>query len=376
MRVSVRGWLCVGMLALAATAARAQVVIAQVAPMSGPIGVEGVEYNSGIKLAIAAANASGGVLGQKIALQTEDDEYNPDKTVAAIRRLGRSEVVALLMPVGSPAMTKVLAERVLDQTGLPVIGVVPGAEPFRKPHNPLLFHVRAGDLDQYRKIIEHSLTVGMRRIAVVYVDIPFGKAGLGAVEKMLKERGLDPAVRAAIAMAGPESLAQAMAAIARANADLVLLISPAKRAGEFVAAAREAAMQAPITTLSYGHADTICRVASAEKAVGVGVAQVFPNVRNRALRIVREYQNDLGRFGANGAKPSLMQFEGYIAAKVLMEGLRRAGKAPGRQKLVRALDSMREFDLGGFMVDFSESKHDGSGFVDMSIIGRDCQLIY
>jgi ABC-type branched-subunit amino acid transport system substrate-binding protein len=364
------------MLALAATAARAQVVIAQVAPMSGPIGVEGVEYNSGIKLAIAAANASGGVLGQKIALQTEDDEYNPDKTVAAIRRLGRSEVVALLMPVGSPAMTKVLAERVLDQTGLPVIGVVPGAEPFRKPHNPLLFHVRAGDLDQYRKIIEHSLTVGMRRIAVVYVDIPFGKAGLGAVEKMLKERGLDPAVRAAIAMAGPESLAQAMAAIARANADLVLLISPAKRAGEFVAAAREAAMQAPITTLSYGHADTICRVASAEKAVGVGVAQVFPNVRNRALRIVREYQNDLGRFGANGAKPSLMQFEGYIAAKVLMEGLRRAGKAPGRQKLVRALDSMREFDLGGFMVDFSESKHDGSGFVDMSIIGRDCQLIY
>ncbi len=374
--MSLLKWLCLALPALAAAAVQANVLVAQVAPMSGPIGVEGSEYNSGIRLAIAAANAGGGVLGQKIELLTEDDEYNPDKTVAAIRRLGRSEAVALLMPVGSPAMTKVLGERILEQTGLPVVGVVPGAEPFRKPHNAMLYHVRAGDLDQYRKIVEHSLTVGMRRIGVVYVDIPFGRAGLAAVEAMLGERGIEPAARAAIAMAGTESLDQALTAVARGNADVVLLISPAKRAGEFVAAARAAALAAPVTTLSYGNADTICRVASAEKAVGIGLAQVFPNIRNRALRIVKEYQDDLARFGDKDSRPSLMQFEAYVSAKVLMEGLRRAGKAPSRQKLVRALDSMRDFDLGGFVVDFSEGRHNGSSFVDMSIIGRNCQLIY
>lgn len=370
-----RQWLCAGLLAFVALGARADVVVAQVTPLSGPIGVEGKEYNFGIKVALAAINADGGVLGQKIAFQAEDDEYNPEKTVAAIRRIGRSEAVALLMPVGSPAMTKVLAERVLEQTGLPVIGVVPGAEPFRKPHNPLLFHIRAGDLDQYRKIVEHSLVVGIKRFAVVYVDIPFGKSGLAAVEGMLKERNLDLAARAAIAMTGPESLAAALAAVIGGRADQVLLISPAKRAGEFVAAARDAALQAPITTLSYGNADTICSVATPQKAHGVGLAQVFPNVRSRSIRIVKEYQDDLSRFGG-GAKPSLMQIEGYIAAKVLAEGLRRAGKAPTRSKLVQALDSMRNFDLGGFTVDFSEGKHTGSGFVDMSIIGRDCLLIY
>ncbi len=374
--MSLLKWLCLALPALAAAAVQANVLVAQVAPMSGPIGVEGSEYNSGIRLAIAAANAGGGVLGQKIELLTEDDEYNPDKTAAAIRRLGRSEAVALLMPVGSPAMTKVLGERILEQTGLPVVGVVPGAEPFRKPHNAMLYHVRAGDLDQYRKIVEHSLTVGMRRIGVVYVDIPFGRAGLAAVEAMLGERGIEPAARAAIAMAGTESLDQALTAVARGNADVVLLISPAKRAGEFVAAARAAALAAPVTTLSYGNADTICRVASAEKAVGIGLAQVFPNIRNRALRIVKEYQDDLARFGDKDSRPSLMQFEAYVSAKVLMEGLRRAGKAPSRQKLVRALDSMRDFDLGGFVVDFSEGRHNGSSFVDMSIIGRNCQLIY
>ena len=171
-----------------AAGAKAAILVAQVAPMSGPIGVEGVEYNSGIKLALTAANANGGVLGQKVVLETVDDEYSPDKTVAAIRRVGRGDAVALLMHVGSPSLTKVLAERVLDETGLPVIGVVPGAEPFRRPHNPLLFHIRAGDLDQYQKIVEHSLTIGMRRIAVVYVDIPFGKAGLAAVEAVREAR--------------------------------------------------------------------------------------------------------------------------------------------------------------------------------------------
>lgn len=370
-----RHWVCHAILMMAAAGAQADIVVAQVVPLSGPIGVEGKEYNSGIKLALASFNAGGGILGQKVVLQEEDDEYNPEKTVAAIRRLGRGEAVALLMPVGSPAMTKVLAERVLDQTGLPVIGVVPGAEPFRKPHNSLLYHIRAGDLDQYRKIVEHSLTVGIRRIAVVYVDIPFGKAGLAAVEGMLKENGLEPAARAAIAMAGADSLATAMSAVAGGKAGMVLLISPAKRAGEFIAAARDAALQVPLTTLSYGNADTICGIAKPQKAFGVGLAQVFPNVRNRSIRIVREYQDDLARFGG-GAKPSLMQIEGYIAAKVLAEGLRRAGKAPTRSKLVLALNSMRNYDLGGFTVDFSEGKHTGSVFVDMSIIGRDCQLVY
>lgn len=369
-------WLWGGVLLLATMCARAELVVAQVAPMSGPIGVEGREYNSGVRLAIAAANAGGGVLGQKLALTTEDDEYNPEKTVAAIRQVARSEALALLMPVGSPSMTRVLKEGVLEQVRMPVIGVVPGAEPFRKPHNPFLYHVRAGDIDQYRKIVEHSLTVGMRRIAVVYVDIPFGKAGLAAVEGLLKVHELAPAARAPIAMGGAESLAAALQAVTRAGADLILLISPAQRAGEFVGAARDFGLAAPITTLSYGNADTICRVASPEKALGVGLAQVFPNVRNRSLRIVREYQDDLKRFGGTDARASLMQFEAYIAAKVLIEGLRRAGKAPTRARLAQALDSLRDHDLGGFSVDFSADKHTGSAFVDMSIVGRGCQLVY
>lgn len=359
-----------------ATGARAELVVAQVVPMSGPIGVEGQAYNGGIRIAFAAANAAGGVRGQKLVLRTIDDEYNPDKTVAAVRQLARTPTLALILPVGSPSLTKLLAEKVLEETQLPVVGLVPGAEPFRKPHHPYLYHIRAGDADQYRKIIEHSLTLGLRRVAVVYVDIPFGKSGLAIVEGVLKGHGLEPVARAAIALTAPESIKASLQAVSQTRADLVLLISPAKRAGEYVAAARDQGLVAPINTLSYGNAETICAVASPEKARGVGLAQVFPNVRNRGLKIVREYLDDLKRHGEREAKPSLMQFEGYVAARVLVEGLSRAGAVPTRAGLTRALDNMRNFDLGGFVIDFSESKHTGSAFVDLSIIGRGCQLVY
>lgn len=369
---------CWGLALLAALSGsgRAEVVVAQVAPMSGPIGVEGTVYNSGIRIALAAANSAGGVTGSALRLHTVDDQYNPDKTVAAILALKQTEVVALLLPVGSPALSKILAEKVLESVGIPVIGVVPGAEPFRKPHHANLYHIRAGDVDQYRKIVEHSLTVGLKRIAVVYVDIPFGKSGLAIVEGLLKSHNMEPAARAAIALTGSESLKTSIQAVSLASADMVLLISPAKRAGEFVAAAREHGLRAPINTLSYGNADTICSVASAEKARGVGLAQVFPNIRNRGLRVVREYQADLARFGEKDAKPSLMQFEGYIAARVLIEALRGAGRAPSRARLTQALDSLRNLDLGGFVIDFAPGKHTGSNYVDLSIIGRDCQLVY
>ncbi len=373
--ISWQAWVLAAIMAIS-TGARAEFVVAQVAPMSGPIGVEGLAYNSGIRVALAAVNANGGVHGQSVNLVTEDDEYNPDKTLAAVARLGRGSALALLLPVGSPALTKLLTEKALESAGLPVIGVVPGAEPFRKPHHPYLYHVRAGDADQYRKIIEHSLTVGLKRIAVVYVDIPFGKSGLAIVEGVLKAHGMEPVARAAIALTGPETVKTSFGVVSRAHADLVLLITPAKRAGEYVAAARDHGLQSPINTLSYGNADTICSVASAEKARGVGLAQVFPNIRNRGLKIVREYLEDFGRFGAREAKPSLMQFEGYVAARVFLEGLRRTGKAATRNGLMRALDSMRNFDLGGFVVDFSETKHNGSAYVDLSIIGRECQLVY
>ena len=371
-------WTLCGALALAAASlpAKADLQVAQIAPMSGPIAAEGTAYNLGIRIALDAANARGGVHGKKIALKTLDDEYKPDRTVELIRKEGAGETLALLLPIGSPAMTKVLKEKVLESVGMPVVGVIPGAEPLRSPMNPFLYHVRAGDLDQYQRIVEHVLTVGMKRIAVVYADIPFGKAGLAAVETLLKARSLAPTAGIAFPMGAEIDFRGAMDRLRQDVPDVVVLISPMFAAGQFVREYRKAGLTSPIMTLSYGAAEALCSIAGEDKAKGVGVAQVFPNGNSPTIPVSRRFQEDFKRYGPAKVAPTQNHFEGYVTTLVLLDALKRAGPAPTREKLVKALDGMKEIDIGGFTVDFSPGRHTGSRFVDIGIVSNNCRLVF
>lgn len=365
-------------LALAGQAApaAADLVIAHVAPLTGPVAIEAKEYNQGIRVALAAANAAGGINGQKLVLKTEDDEYQPEKTVAALNRLGSSDAIATLLPIGSPAMSKVLADKVLEQNKLPMVGVIPGAELFRSGANPYLYHVRAGDHDQYRKLVEHVLTLNMKRIAVVYADIPFGKDGLAAITSFLRERDQKPILELPLPVKGQADFAPLMAALEKAAADVTLVVTPAKLAGEFVLAYRGRNLPGMVAMPSYGNAPTICQTAGAANARGVVLAQVFPNFRNTTISLAKQYHDALRLYGESGQQGSLFQFEAFITTRVLIEGLKRAGAGVTRDKLVSALNAMNKADLGGFTVSYSNTRHTGSNYVDISIVGRDCQLVY
>lgn len=355
--------------------AAGEIHIGQVTPLTGPVSIEGISANIGIKIAVSSLNAQGGLSGQRIVFRTENDEYQPEKTVALIRQLAKTGTLALLVPVGSPSMTKVLKEKVLEQTGMPVIGVVPGAEPLRNPHNPYLYHIRAGDVEQYSSMVRNALTIGLNRIAVVYADIPFGHAGVATMTTKLKEAKLEPLATLPISVAAGASHADTINKIKTANPNLVVLISPGQIAGEFVSAYRAHGMTTQITTLSYGHPEVLCNTASAQGARGVSVAQVFPNIQNTTIPLVRQFQDDYRAWGPKDVKPSALHFEGYVAAKVLFEGIRRISGPPTREKLIKALDSMQSADLGGYIVDFSPSKHTGSIFVDIGVITKDCKVL-
>lgn len=366
-------------LALAAVAqpARADLVVAQIAPMSGPVAAsDGQSTNLGIRVALDAVNALGGIHGQKVVLKTIDDEYKPERTVELIRKEARTDTLALLLPVGSASMGKILREKVLEAARLPVVGVIPGAEPLRTPINPYLYHVRAGDLDQYRHIIEYTMTVGMRRYAVVYADIPFGKAGMAAIESLLKARELTPVAGVPFALGAGIDFRSAIERLRQSAPDVVVLISPPEPAGAFVREYRNAGLNPPIMTLSYGAAEALCAVAGAEKAKGVGVAQVFPNGNSPTTPLSRRFQADFRRYAPADAASTQNHFEAYITTQVLLEALRLAGPAPTREKLVKALDGMKDDDLGGFTVDFSPGKHTGSRFVDISIVSNNCRLVF
>lgn len=364
-------------MAAASLPAQGDLVVAQIAPMSGPIAAaDGLSTNLGIRIALDAANARGGVHGQKVVLRTMDDEYKPDRTVELIRKEAAGDTLALLLPVGSVSMAKVLKEKVLDAARLPVVGVIPGAELLRTPTSPYLYHVRAGDLDQYRHLVEHTMTVGMKRYAIVYADIPFGKGGMSAIETLLKARQLTPVAGIPFPLGPKIDFGGVIEQLGRSAADVVLLISPPEPAGAFVREYRKAGLNPPVMTLSYGLADILCAVAGPEKAKGVGVAQVFPNGNSPTTPLSRRFQADFKRHAPAGAVSTQNHFEAYVTTQVLLEGLKRAGPGPTREKITKALDGMREVDLGGFTVDFAPDKHTGSRFVDISIVSNNCRLVF
>lgn len=376
MKLRIRNVLA-GMALMAALPAPAELTVAQVAPMSGPIAAaDGKSTNLGIRVALDAVNARGGVHGQKIVLRTLDDEYKPERTVELIRKEGAADTLALLLPVGSVSMAKVLKEKVLESARLPVVGIIPGAELLRTPLNPYLYHVRAGDLDQYRHIVEHTMTVGMKRYAVVYADIPFGKNGMTAIETLLKARDLVPVAGIPFALGPNIDFRSVIESLSRSAADVVVLISPPEPAGAFVREYRNAGLNPPVITLSYGLADVLCKVAGAEKAKGVGLVQVFPNGNSPTTPLSRRFQADFKRFSPADTVSTQNHFEAYVTTQVLLEALKRAGPAPTREKVVKALDGMKDVDLGGFNVDFSPGKHTGSRFVDISIVSSNCRLVF
>ena len=380
VRISWRGPLRLGLASLAVAGASlsqaADIVVAHIAPFTGPTAVEAAEYNAGIRLALKAANAAGGINGQKLALRREDDEYNPDKAALLFNQVAASEAMAALLPIGSPAMTRVLKERIPETQKLPVVGVIPGAEPLRNPLNPYVYHVRAGDLDQYRKLVDHALTTGLNRIAVAYADIPFGAAGLAAIEGMLKKQNKEVVAKVPVAVGGKARLPEIMDSLAKATPDVVILVSPSQLAGEFLKAFREKHMSPLLAMPSYGFAEALCSAAGNDAARGVIIAQVMPNVTNTSIPVVRRFQDDLRKHGEKDMRPSILQLEGYVTTNILLEAMRRAGPGLTRTKLALGLDSLKKYDIGGFSVDFAATRHTGSNFVDISIVGRDCRLVY
>jgi branched-chain amino acid transport system substrate-binding protein len=372
-------WLgyCAAMLLAVVQPARADLVVAHIAPMTGPIAAaDGLSHDLGIRIALDAINASGGVHGQKVILKVRDDKFEPDRTIDLVRQEANTDTLAMLMAVGSRPMAKMLKDKILEAVRLPVVGMVPGAEFLRKPLNPYLYHVRAGDDDQYRHLIDHTTTVGMRRYAVVHVDIPFGKGGLVTVEALLKSRDLKPVAVASFPMVPNFDFGPILEQLKGSGADVVLVISPPEPAGEFVRAYRNAGLNPPVLTLSYGLAEVLCKVAGPEKAKGVGLMQVFPNGNSPTTSLARRFQADFKRFAPAGVLAVQNHFEAYITTQVVIEALRRAGPKPTREKVVKALDGMKDVDLGGFVVDFSPNKHTGSQFVDIAIVSNDCKLVF
>ena len=339
-------------------------VVGQVVPLSAPISAAAAqEYVAGAEAYFASVNAKGGVNGRKVRPSVKDDAFAPEKTLQATRELLQENPIALFGYIGTPQAQILLKNNVLAEAGIALLAPWSGVPELREPLSPHVFHIRASSVDEGAKMVEQLYTLGMRRFAVLHQDDTFGRAGLAGVEAGVKRKGLKTVAVGSYPPRSPEDIDAAVVAISAANPEAVILVATSPATTAFAKKLRATGNRAQLFTMSTTSFKTLVKNLGVDGARGIGIAQVMPfpySLRRRSR--------------ASLANVSHASMESFVAAKVLVEAIRKAGPNPTRQKVIAALDKMNSFDLGGFEIGFSPDNHQGSTFVEITVIGQDGKL--
>ncbi|MDD5324131.1 MAG: ABC transporter substrate-binding protein [Polaromonas sp.] len=342
-----------------------EIRVGQFAAQTGPAAELGKRMQVGMLAQFNAVNAAGGISGRTITLISRDDGYEPAKAIAAVKALiEEDKVFALVGSVGTP--TNLAAVPAINAAGIPLIGPFTGAQGLREPLNRNLFHVRASYFDETERIVQYLTTLGITKIAVFYQNDSYGKAGLEGVLRALAKRNLKPTASVTVER-NTVDVAASLAAILKAAPEAVVQISAYKSCAALIKQAKAKGYGGQFFNVSFVGSTALAEELG-DVGAGVTISQVVPFPYTASSPIVREYQQRMTEAGHKDFDFSSM--EGFLAAKVFTEGLHRAGRALTRENLVTALESIREYNMGGFYVNYSPKSHEGSHFTDLTLIAH------
>ncbi|MEO8807650.1 MAG: ABC transporter substrate-binding protein [Burkholderiaceae bacterium] len=350
--------------ALAGPLANAQIVIGQTAGFTGAVASSVKEATDGAKLYFDAVNARGGINGQKIELVSLDDKFDPKLTLENAKKLIDQGVISLFLNRGTPHTQGLMP--LLTEAKIPLVGPSTGAMVLHEPVHPWIFNVRAAYQREAERTVAHLALVSVTRMAIVQVDDSFGADAAGGLLKGLKAAKLEPVAYEKYDRSKPD-FGPIMPKIVKADPQAVIFVGSGTAVIDGMKALRAAGSRAQMVTLSNNASAGFVK-SLGEIAHGTVVSQVFPSERAVSMPIVKE-ASDLAK--AKGFELTPAALEGFASAKVLVEGLRRAGKDTTRAGLKKALETFNRVNIGGLELSYSPTNHTGLDYADLSIIGTD-----
>ena len=342
-----------------------KIILGQSAAFSGPAAQLGIQFYNGAKVYFDHANAQAGA-GRQIEIRKLDDGYEPARCAENTQKLLADDVFALFGYIGTP--TSIAALPLATKAKVPFIAPFTGAMALRDPFNRYAFHIRASYNDETALIVKQLTHLGLKKIAVFYQNDAYGKAGLDGVVLALNGLNLKPVAQATVERNSVE-VAQAVKTLVAAGPDAVVQIGAYKACAAFIREARKAGYGGTFYNVSFVGTQALADELG-KQAAGVVVSQVMPSPYNPARAIAREFA-DAVKAAGNGVQANFSSMEGYVAAKVFAEGLRRAGGRPTRESLITGLESIGSQSFGGFSVTFAPGDHVASSFVELSMLTGD-----
>ena len=334
------------------------------AATTGPLASSGIDIQRGTEAAMAQINARGGIHGRTLQLLMMDDAYEPERTASNVKQmLSQGRVFALLSCFGTPNNQAILP--MVVESGVPYVAPLSGASSLRKNVRNI-FHVRASYTDEIVRLVQRLTSMGIKNIAVLYQDNSYGKEMLEDATRALAEQGHQPALQVAVATDG-KNQADAVAQVAKVRPAAVLLATAGTVSVALVRGLRKSAPGVLLAGLSPTlPSDSLKQLG--EDASGMALSMVVPDPHRAKLQLVRDYQGAMRALGYQDFTQGSLEAD--VNTRVLAEGLERTGRDPQQVRQNAALAAIRNWNLGGFMVDYSgQTPFVGSRFLDLGVLG-------
>jgi len=345
-----------------------EIVFGMAAPFSGPAKELGRGMKTGVDIAFAAANDAGGINGRKLRLIALDDGYEPERTRAVMKELGEQrKVFGFIGNVGTPT-AEVAVPYALEKKLL-FFGPFTGAGLLRRdPPDRYVFNYRASYAEETAATVKYLVDVKRIKpseIAVFQQQDGYGDAGFNGVAKMFRKYDRDPAQAVRVGYKRNTSdVQEAVDGILKSRQKIraVVMVPTYKAAAKFIDKVKAERPDMIFSSVSFVGAQALADELMGlgpKVAEGVIVTQVVPLPTSRSTAVSR-YQELLPKYSV-GEKPEFSSLEGYLAATLLIEGLKRAGRDFTMESFIDALEAMRGVDLGvGASMSFGMSEHQAS----------------
>jgi len=355
------------------------ILIGQVSSQTHPVTAANAKgLYAGINVYFDHTNARGGVGGRKIKLLNKDDQLVPGKMTELTKEfIANKEVLALTGYQNTAGIAELAKLNIAGEAGIAMIAPLQGDKYIVSAPN--FFPFRSGYSSEVTTLIKEAVFTQKKRVVVVYQTFTFGPAMKEHAQEVSKQLGLKVASYVKVDPTTPDKIEAAIKETSQATIkeepDAVLVLVGGRYAYEFVKQMKNSTLaRAQLYLMSIVPADDVIKSAGAEKTRGVVIAQSVPYPFSVKLPVAGEYQKLMKQYAPNEPL-SFSSLEGFIAGKITVEALKRAGPVPTRASVLRALNSMGELDLGGVYVNYSAKGRAGWNQIDLTIIGEGGKLL-
>ena len=348
--------------------ASAEIIVGQSAPLSGANAELGNDIRNGALAYFKKVNDAGGINGVSIKLITLDDKNEGKQSGENAKLLIQKEGAVALFGFASstlsvPAMPSVAAAKV------PFFAPFTGADAIRK-QNEFVYTIRVTYAEEIEKLIGFWAPLGVTKVAVLHYDDEIGKQNFLTASTVLAKFNKQPT---SIPIKRNADLKpETISAIVAADPQIILATTLYAPVAQMVRQLKAIKKTYSITSLSFAGASQIAKSLGPD-AAGITVALTVPAPNQQQVPVVRECAEAWRTAGHSDAM-SVTALEACIAAKVLVEGMRRAGREVTRESLHKALSAIGRVDAGGVTIAFKPGFRHGGTYVDIAVIRLNGEL--